>query len=52
MLGEMGVATGVDLETILEAAEGVARVLGKEVPSRYLKATRATQARVAGEHPA
>ena len=49
MLEEMGVSTGVDLEIILEAAEGVARVLGKEVPSRYLKATRATQARAAGE---
>jgi len=27
----------------------VARVLGKELPSRYLKATRATGAREAGE---
>jgi len=52
MLEEMGISTGVDLEAILHAAEGVARVLGKEVPSRYLKATRATQARVAGEHSA
>jgi hydroxymethylglutaryl-CoA lyase len=52
MLEEMGVTTGVDLEVILEAAEGVARVLGKDVPSRYLKATRATQARVAVEHSA
>ena len=49
MLEEMGVSTGVDLGTILEAAEGVARVLGKEAPSRYLKATRATEARLAGE---
>jgi len=45
MLEEMGVSTGVDLETIMRAAEGVATVLGKEAPSRYLKATRATQAR-------
>ena len=52
MLEEMGVATGVDVEIILEAAEGVARVLGKEVPSRFLKATRATQAREASEHSA
>ena len=52
MLEQMGVSTGVDLETILRAAEGVARVLGKEVPSRYLKATRATEAREAGEHTA
>jgi hydroxymethylglutaryl-CoA lyase len=49
MLAEMGVATGVDLAILLEAAEGVASVLGKEVPSRYLKATRATEARAAGE---
>ncbi len=49
MLEEMGVSTGVDLETVLQAAEGVARVLGKELPSRYLKATRATGAREAGE---
>jgi hydroxymethylglutaryl-CoA lyase len=49
MFEGMGVATGVDLEMLLQAAEGVARLLGKEVPSRYLKATRATQARVAGE---
>ena len=52
MLEQMGVSTGVDLETILRAAEGVARVLGKEVPSRYLKATRATEAREASEHSA
>ena len=49
MLEEMDVSTGVDLEAILQAAEGVARVLGREVPSRYLKATRATQARLASE---
>ena len=49
MLEEMGVATGVDLETIVQAADGLERVLGKELPSRYLKATRATQARDAGE---
>jgi len=45
MLHEMGVQTGVDLAVLLDAAEGVASVLGKEVPSRYLKATRATQQR-------
>ena len=49
MLEEMGVATGVNLEILLEAAEGIAERLGKEVPSRYLKATRATQARGARE---
>jgi hypothetical protein len=49
MLEEMGIATGVDLEAILEAAEGVGKILTKELPSRYLKATRSTQAREAGE---
>jgi hydroxymethylglutaryl-CoA lyase len=47
LFDEMGVETGVEVETLLRAAEGVARILGKEVPSRYLKATRATQAREA-----
>lgn len=45
MLDAMGVATGVDLDGLLEAAEGIGRALGKEVPSRYLKATRATERR-------
>ena len=49
MLEEMGIGTGVDLEAILEAADGVGTILNKELPSRYLKATRATQAREAGE---
>jgi hydroxymethylglutaryl-CoA lyase len=49
MLEEMGVPTGVDLETLVQAAEGVGKILKKELPSRYLKATRATQAREAGE---
>jgi hydroxymethylglutaryl-CoA lyase len=49
MLEEMGISTGVDLEAILEAAEGVGRILNKDLPSRYLKAPRATQAREAGE---
>jgi hydroxymethylglutaryl-CoA lyase len=49
MLEEMGIATGVNLETIMEAAEGVGRILNKELPSRYLKATRATQAHEGGE---
>lgn len=52
MFEEMGISTGVDIETILGAAEAVGRVLGKEVPSRYLKATRATEAREAGERHA
>jgi hydroxymethylglutaryl-CoA lyase len=42
MFEEMGVHTGIDLAALLDAAEIVARALGKEVPSRYLKATRAS----------
>lgn len=49
MLEEMGVATGVDVEQLLRAAEAIGAVLGKEVPSRYLKATRATERRHARE---
>lgn len=49
MLAEMGIATGVDLERILEAAEFAGRAVGHEVPSRYLKATRATEQRLARE---
>lgn len=45
MFHQMGIDTGIDLEGLLAAAERVAGVLGKEVPSRYLKATRATEAR-------
>lgn len=48
MFSEMGIETGVDLQALLRAAEGVAAALGKEVPSRYLKATRATEARQSG----
>jgi hydroxymethylglutaryl-CoA lyase len=45
MLGAMGVATGVNLDALVVAAEGVARALGKELPSRYLKAARGDKAR-------
>lgn len=45
MLEAMGVATGVRLDALVVAAEGVARALGKELPSRYLKATRGDKAR-------
>ncbi|HJT37448.1 MAG TPA: hydroxymethylglutaryl-CoA lyase [Actinomycetota bacterium] len=38
MLQQMGIATGVDLKVIVDAAAGVARALGKALPSRYLKA--------------
>lgn len=45
MLEAMGVATGVSLDALVSAAEGVARALGKELPSRYLKAARGDKAR-------
>ena len=45
MLEAMGVATGVNVDALVPAAEGVARVLGKELPSRYLKAARSDKAR-------
>jgi len=44
MLEAMGVATGVDLDALVAAAGGVARALGKELPSRYLKAARGDKA--------
>lgn len=44
MFEKMGVDTGVDVRALLDAAEAIAAVLGKEVPSRYLKATRASEA--------
>jgi hydroxymethylglutaryl-CoA lyase len=49
MLEEMGVATGVDTAVLLEAAEEIGAAIGHEPPSRYLKATRATEERVRGE---
>lgn len=49
MLHEMGISTGVDLEAVLRAAELAGRAVGHEPPSRYLKATRATEARLASE---
>jgi hydroxymethylglutaryl-CoA lyase len=45
MLHEMGVETGIDLPALLRAAEIAQSALGKAVPSRYLKATRADAAR-------
>ncbi|HEX9697067.1 MAG TPA: hydroxymethylglutaryl-CoA lyase [Actinomycetota bacterium] len=49
MFEQMGVATGVDAEILLQSAEIVAAAIGREPPSRYLKATRATQARAREE---
>jgi hydroxymethylglutaryl-CoA lyase len=34
----MGVETGIDLEALIEAARWLQGVLGKELPSRMLKA--------------
>jgi hydroxymethylglutaryl-CoA lyase len=42
MLDEMGVATGVGRDALLDAVSLVERALGKEVPSRWIKATRAS----------
>lgn len=38
MLAEMGVETGVDLDKVVEASRFIAGVLGRELPSRYLRA--------------
>ncbi|MFN3432682.1 MAG: hypothetical protein ACK46X_22390 [Candidatus Sericytochromatia bacterium] len=38
MLNEMGVATGIDLDQVVEASRFVSGVLGRELPSRYLRA--------------
>ncbi len=37
MLEEMGVSTGVDLNRVVEASRFMQAVLGRELPSRYLK---------------
>jgi len=47
MFEQMGISTGVDLEQLMRAAEGVASAIGSPPPSRFLKATRATQTREA-----
>lgn len=49
MFHEMGIATGIELGALLEAAELVGGAIGREPPSRYLKATRATEARLRAE---
>jgi len=38
MLHGMGIATGVDLDAVARASKEVSRVLGHDLPSRYLKA--------------
>ncbi|MNX89486.1 Hydroxymethylglutaryl-CoA lyase YngG [compost metagenome] len=37
VLHEMGIETGIDLDKLLECSAMMQRVLGKELPSRYLK---------------
>ncbi|HEY9900468.1 MAG TPA: hydroxymethylglutaryl-CoA lyase [Pantanalinema sp.] len=37
VLHEMGIETGIDLEKLLDCSAMMQRVLGKELPSRYLK---------------
>jgi hydroxymethylglutaryl-CoA lyase len=49
MFHEMGIATGVDLAALLGAAERIGGEIGRGPPSRYLKATRATEARERAE---
>jgi hydroxymethylglutaryl-CoA lyase len=38
MLQGMGIETGIDLEKLSRASEGIARVVGHALPSRYLQA--------------
>lgn len=47
MLHEMGFSTGISLDALIDAAAIVERALGRELPSRYRKATLATRARAA-----
>jgi hydroxymethylglutaryl-CoA lyase len=46
MLAEMGVDTGIDLEKVIAASRFVSGVLGRELPSRYLRAHLAKVSRV------
>ncbi|HUZ26676.1 MAG TPA: hydroxymethylglutaryl-CoA lyase [Streptosporangiaceae bacterium] len=38
MVEDMGVATGIDLEAMIEAAAGAERVIGRQLPSQVLRA--------------
>lgn len=42
MLHEMGIETGIDLDKLVAASAMMQQVLGKELPSRYLKSRLAT----------
>ncbi|MFN2641174.1 MAG: hydroxymethylglutaryl-CoA lyase [Actinomycetota bacterium] len=50
MFHSMGIATGIDIEKLMKAAESLASAVGHEAASRFLKAERATAERVAREH--
>jgi hydroxymethylglutaryl-CoA lyase len=43
LFSEMGLETGVDLDSLLEAARFIAKALGRELPGRYLKARSASR---------
>ena len=38
MVEDMGVATGIDLEAMIDAAADAERIIGKELPSQVLRA--------------
>ncbi|HET6202187.1 MAG TPA: hydroxymethylglutaryl-CoA lyase [Planctomycetota bacterium] len=43
LFSEMGIETGVDLEALLDAARFIAGAVGRELPSKYLKARSASR---------
>jgi hydroxymethylglutaryl-CoA lyase len=45
MLHAMGIATGIDLDKLIEASRGASAFVGHELPSKYLKAHLGKQAR-------
>jgi hydroxymethylglutaryl-CoA lyase len=38
MVEDMGVATGIDLEAMIDAAADAERIIGKKLPSQVLRA--------------
>jgi hydroxymethylglutaryl-CoA lyase len=46
MLHGMGIATGIDLDRLVECSRLAASLVGHELPSKYLKAHMGKQARV------
>lgn len=49
MAREMGIATGIDLTKVVAASQFMAGVLGRELPSRYLRAHVAATTRLGNE---